>query len=144
MLKTNKALTLLELLAATIILSLTIVGIAGIFLAGQRYIQHNRMRMAGGELGGLFLDPLNLHVRQDTWDQTTNALRIGTGSAIITYCDSVVGHTQNPACPTLAERTLQNIVYSATFKVYPQWSQPLTYSKTRTAEVEISWNEPST
>lgn len=47
-------------------------GLVNVFVAGKRYIKHSRMRMAGGELGKKFLDPLQSYVRQDTW--STNPL----------------------------------------------------------------------
>jgi Tfp pilus assembly protein PilV len=63
-----KALTLVEIIVSVVILALVITGLANVFVAGKRYIQHSRMRMAGGELGKEFLDPLQQYVRQDTWD----------------------------------------------------------------------------
>lgn len=72
----NKALTLFEILVSVIILALVITGLANVFVAGKRYIKHSRSRMAGGELGKKFLDPLQSYVREDTWN--TNLL--GTDS----------------------------------------------------------------
>lgn len=67
----NKALTLLEILVAVIILALVVTGLAGVFVAGKRYIQRSRSRMTGGELGKYFLDPLQNDVNQSTWDTTS-------------------------------------------------------------------------
>ncbi|MBM3243721.1 MAG: hypothetical protein FJZ12_02670 [Candidatus Omnitrophica bacterium] len=63
----KKALTLLEILVSVIILALVVTGLAAVFVSGKRYIQHSRLRMTGGEIGKLFLDPLQNFVRQDTW-----------------------------------------------------------------------------
>ncbi|OQB10988.1 MAG: hypothetical protein BWY16_00708 [Candidatus Omnitrophica bacterium ADurb.Bin205] len=68
----KKALTLLEIIVSLIILALLLTGLANIFLAGRRYTQRSRVRMAGGEIGKLFLDPLQNHVNQATW--ATNPL----------------------------------------------------------------------
>lgn len=68
----KKALTLLEILVSLIILALLLTGLANIFLAGKRYTQRSRVRMAGGEIGKYFLDPLQNHVNQATW--TSNPL----------------------------------------------------------------------
>ncbi len=54
-----------------------VTGLANVFVASKRYIRHSRSRMAGGELGKKFLDPLQSYVREDTW--STNIL--GTDSA---------------------------------------------------------------
>jgi hypothetical protein len=71
----RKSLSLLEILIAGIILTLVLVGLLNTFLAGKRWVLHNRLRMTGGELGKYFLDPLQNQVRWDTW----NASCLGTG-----------------------------------------------------------------
>ena len=63
-----KGFTLVEILVATILLALTVGGIANVFVASKRYIMHARLRMSGGEMGKYFLDPLQMNVRQDQWD----------------------------------------------------------------------------
>ena len=72
----KKALTLVEIIVSVVILALVITGLANVFVAGKRYIQHSRMRMAGGELGKEFLDPLQAYVRQDTWDGGANFINV--------------------------------------------------------------------
>lgn len=59
--------TLLEIIIATIILSLTILGLLGVFIAGNNWVLHLRERATSAELGKLFVDPLQMDVRQDTW-----------------------------------------------------------------------------
>lgn len=68
--------TLIEIVVAAVILALVITGLANIFVAGKRWVLHSNMRMAGGELGRYFLDPLQMQVRQDTW----GASCLGTGN----------------------------------------------------------------
>ncbi|MBU4346465.1 MAG: hypothetical protein KKH29_03970 [Candidatus Omnitrophica bacterium] len=75
----KKALTLLEIIISTVIMSLVITGMANIFLAGKRHILHTRSRMTAGELGRRFLDPLQMDVRQDEWFTNGNCLT-GDGS----------------------------------------------------------------
>ncbi|MFZ2603678.1 MAG: prepilin-type N-terminal cleavage/methylation domain-containing protein, partial [Candidatus Omnitrophota bacterium] len=53
----KKGFTLLEIVISSIILAITSVGLAGICISGKKYIAHARARMAGGELGELFLNP---------------------------------------------------------------------------------------
>ncbi len=68
----KKGLTILEILVASIILAIVTAGLANIFFVGKKYILRSRSRMAAGELGKVFLDPLQMDVRQDLW--TSNCL----------------------------------------------------------------------
>lgn len=135
-------LTLLEIIISIVILSLIVSGLTALFVSGKRYILHARSRMSGGELGKLFLDPLQMAVRQDTWGQAANPLSI-TGIGSFRYCDSDPGHaTQqqpSPFCPSQAERTLDNIEYSAQYEINPHPQNP----NLRKAILKISWLEPS-
>ena len=75
----KKGITLMEVLVASIIFALVMIGVANLFVGGKRYILHARSRMTGGELGRYFLDPLQVQVRQDEWG--TNNLSKGFDSA---------------------------------------------------------------
>jgi Tfp pilus assembly protein PilV len=44
----KKALTLFEIIVSVVILALAVTGLANVFVAGKRYIQHSRSRMTGG------------------------------------------------------------------------------------------------
>lgn len=143
--KNNKrGFTLLEIVISSIILAITSVGLAGICISGKKYIAHARARMAGGELGELFLNPLQSYVSQgersilafDGWDDVNNALRVTGGT--LRYCDSVVTHTQQPFCPPQADRTLAGIEYSATYQIT---AHPST-DKIRKVVTTINWIEP--
>ncbi len=68
----RKGLSLLEILVASLILTLALAGLLNIFVAGKRWVLHNRLRMTGGELGKYFLDPLQQQVKQSEWDSTSN------------------------------------------------------------------------
>jgi len=136
----KQGLTLLEILVAVIILALVTTGLANIFVTGKRYILHSRAMMTGGELGKLFLNPLQMQVRQvptndttqDGWDQANNGLTVGT-----TYFNSVTGDTQNPICPSAANRTANDIEYAARFNVivHPQ------SANIRKVIANITWDE---
>jgi Tfp pilus assembly protein PilW len=129
----KKGLSLLEILIAGVILTLVLAGLLNTFLAGKRWVLHNRLRMTGGELGKLFLDPLQGYVRQDTWNQAGNSL-----NTVITYCDNDALHTQNPACPPSADRTIGGMEYSAQYNVTPHPTNP----NIRKVVATIQWNEP--
>lgn len=67
----------MEIIVSMIIISLTIVGLANLVVAGRRHIGHARSRMVSSELGRSFIDPLANDVRQDAWGG--NCLSAGTG-----------------------------------------------------------------
>lgn len=118
----KRSTTLFEVIVATVIFSLVMAGMVSVFVAGKRHVMHSRDRMTSSEMGKLFLDPLQLDVRQYDWDNAvTNGLRWDPacpGRICTTYCDSVVGHTQNPACPSVAsQRKVNNIDYTAQYEV---------------------------
>jgi len=71
----KKGLTLVEIIVSTVIMALIMAGMSNIFIAGRRHLLHSRCRMTSAELGHYFLDPLQLQVRQDTWD--TSCLKTG-------------------------------------------------------------------
>jgi len=127
----NRSTTLFEVIVATVIFSLVMAGMVGVFVAGKRHIFHSRERMTGSEMGKLFLDPLQLSVRQDTWNDTGNALTEGT-----TYCDSS-GTGQNPACPSAgSQRKVNNIDYTAQYDV-----DAVSGTNLRRVKVHVNWTE---
>lgn len=75
----KRALTLVEIIVSTVILALTMAGIASLFIGGKKYVLHSRSRMAGGELGRLFLDPLQNDVSQQDWEDPNNCVNKGVG-----------------------------------------------------------------
>lgn len=121
----------MEILVASVLFSLVIVGMLSAFVSGHKQVVHARERMVGSQLGKLFIDPLQSHVRQDTWGVAGNALNLGT-----TYCDSVGGHTQNPICPSATQREINNRDFTATYVI--------TTADTNMRKVitTITWNEP--
>jgi Tfp pilus assembly protein PilV len=115
--KNTRGLTLMEIIVATVILALAVGGLVNLFITGKRYAIHNRSRMSGGELGRVFLEPLQMYVRQDTWDKTGNALKVEANNY---YCDSVAhgNRTLLPGCPTAAnQRTLDGTPYVAEYNI---------------------------
>jgi len=98
----NKGVGIMEIIVSTVLLALILAGIVNIFISGRRHIAYSLSRMAGGELGKHFLDPLQMHVRQDTWDDTaTNSLVVNT-----------VGWN-DPANPQI----INNVSYSGNYRV---------------------------
>ncbi|MDD4940003.1 MAG: hypothetical protein PHE18_03840 [Candidatus Omnitrophica bacterium] len=73
----NQALTLTEILVASLIMSLVTLGLSGVFLAGRKHLLGTRTRVQSVELGRFFLAPLQMDVRQDLWG--SNCLSAGSG-----------------------------------------------------------------
>ena len=112
----KKGLSLLEILIATLILTLVITGLVGVFVSGKRLTLHSRARMSAGELGKFFLDPLENRVRQDQWGN--NCL------------------SNNAICTDQPE-TLNGIPYTAHYNT----SDVLGPGGPRRVTVNITWNE---
>jgi hypothetical protein len=130
----KRSTTLFEVIISTLIFALVMAGMASVFVAGKRHVLHSRERMTSAEMGKLFLDPLQLYVRQNDWDSASNGLRL-VGGNYTTYCDSVAGHTQNPACPS--ERKVNNIVYTAEYNL----SYPTGTTNLRRVTAKVGWTE---
>lgn len=108
---------LIEILVSVILIVLTITGLAHLFLAGKRLLFLSHTRMAGGELGKVFLDPLQMDVRQDQWGNN---------------CLS----SNSTGCPS--SQTIGNITYNA---VYNITNVTETSNRLRRVTVNITWNE---
>jgi hypothetical protein len=96
--------------------------------------------MSGGELGRVFLEPLQMHVRQDTWGNATNALTAGNY-----YCDdSATGHTGRtllPGCPTSeSQRTLDGTPYIAEYNISDMQAEANT-PELRRVVLSVRWQE---
>jgi Tfp pilus assembly protein PilW len=111
----KKGLTLIEILVSSILIALVLAGLVSLFVANKRMIQHSRFRMAGGEVGKVFLSPLQAQVRQDQW--STNNL----------------GNRTN----WTATHAIDNVAYSATYNITNHTNTGLI----RKVRVSISWNE---
>jgi len=106
-------LTLIEIIVSIVIFTLVLTGLTGLFISGKNIILHSFYRLGGGELGRLFLDPLQMHVRQDTWDNAvTNDLSLG-----MRYCGGASA-PQAQSCASVPQRTLRGREYSGTYEVY--------------------------
>jgi prepilin-type N-terminal cleavage/methylation domain-containing protein len=72
----QKALTLMEIIVATVILAIVVAVLTGTFVLGKRYISHSRSRMSAAELAKFVLDPLAMEIREDTWNTAANNLSV--------------------------------------------------------------------
>ncbi len=126
--------SLVEVVISALILSVVTTGLAYLLFAGKRQTLHSRARIQSSQLGKLFLSPLQLGVRSDTWSSSSNPLYAGTY-----YCDGVSGHTQHPSCPSTADRTIEGIVYAATYTI----TRDSPISNVNKVKVDITWTEPT-
>jgi len=118
-------LSLIEVIVSTILIALTLLGLSNLFLASKTHIQYSRTRMTGGELGRVFVDPLQMQVRQDNWNNATMNALSATGSGSFRYCDSNASTTEQPTgCPAQNERTLGGVEYSARYEITNHTSSP--------------------
>lgn len=137
-LKTLQGLTLMEIIVATVIFAVAVSGLVNLFVAGKKYILHSRSRMSGGELGKVFLDPLQMSVAQNTWDTVTNSLKAGSY-----YCDDTsAGHTGAllPNCAPANQRILDGTPYNADYTVQDM-SGESNNPELRRVVLTVNWSE---
>ena len=116
----KRSTTLFEIIVATVIFSLVMAGMVSVFVAGKRHVLHARDRMTSGEMVKLFIEPLQLAVRQDTWDTAANALSVGNHSG---------GAAQN----------INNVPYTAQYNVTDLGAG----TNVRKVMATITWTESS-
>jgi type II secretory pathway pseudopilin PulG len=129
----NRAVTLLEIVIAMIILATILAGFANVSISGKRFVLHARNRGVGGNIGRMFLDPLALAVRQDTWLDPGSPLAIGTR-----YCDSSA-NPQQPGCPSSQDRLVNAIQFGAQYDISSIVS-PVGVDL-RKAVITLTWND---
>ena len=117
----KKAVTLVELMVATVLTALILAGMAYVFVSARRYILFNRASTQAMEYGKGILDSFSSSVRQDTWTTTTNPLCTSAGCAV----------ANKPGGST----TLNNISFAATYNVSNQ-------GELRKVKMKINWTEP--
>lgn len=116
--------TLVEIIVATIILSLVIAGMLGVFVAGNNWAIHFRERTASAELGKYFIDPFQNSVLATTWSVAgNNALNDGSSSWTLTLNNR----------PYKANCIINDVAGTA----------DLTGNSLRRVNMNITWTEPS-
>lgn len=114
----KKAVTLLEVLIAVLILAITMANLANLFVSGKRYILHARSRMNAAEISRFFLGSLQMDVRQDLWGSN---------------CVSTDGENTN--CDTTPQN-INDIDYTPTYT-----KSPVAGTGLRRVVTSISWME---
>jgi len=116
-----------------LIFALIMGGLANLFVVTKRHILHAHARIAAGELGRYFLDPLQTHVRQDTWGTSNNYLTIGEYRSPNNPCSDYATYTP---VSWLEEPQLNNITYYSAQKVEDK-------DGLRKVKLIICWQEPA-
>lgn len=124
----RKGFNLIEVIVATVILSVTTAGLLNLFVSSKRWLMHNQASIAGGEIGKYFLDPLQLAVRADNstltardgWNSTYNKFYIPPGDAEQRY--------------DMVSQTINGIIFHSNYTVYP-----VTATEIRKVKVELGW-----
>jgi hypothetical protein len=104
-----------EILVASVILTVLILGTATVFLSSKRYTRHARLSAVSSELSKTLMDSLHMDVRLDLWG--TNCLSAGL------------------LCP--GAQIVDNIAYTPTYVITNVAGTTL-----RRARLRINWNEP--
>lgn len=123
----NKAgFTLIEIIVASVVFALVIAGLLSVFVAGNKHIIHARERMTSTEVGKLFLDPMQMDVRMDTWNLPGNDLNLS-------------------AVPvSLTTQRVNNRDFTGTYTVADATTDSaLVNTDLRRVTTTITWNEPS-
>ena len=111
--------TLMEVIVASMLIAITLTGLAHLFVIGKRYILHSRSRMASGELSKVFLDPLQMNVRQDQWG------------------NNCLSSSPTAGCP--GPQTIDNIPYTPTYTINDVGGG----TNLRRVRLTIGWTEPA-
>ena len=126
--------SLVEIIISMLILSLIMGGLANLFISTKRLTLHARSRMVGGELSRYFLNHLQLQVRQDTWNDSTNFLTQGEYKSSDDIPCS--GYSTYSNVTWLDEPNLDGITY------YPA-QRVSVIDGLRKVRLTICWEEPS-
>jgi prepilin-type N-terminal cleavage/methylation domain-containing protein len=121
MLRARKGFTLLEIMVATIILSLIMTGLASIYFGAKRWVLHARMRMQAVEVSKSYLDPLQRNVRQDQWNPASNCLSTNGAAG----CDASLDN-------------MEGVPYTPAYAI----GAPPFGGNTRKVRFTVTWNEP--
>lgn len=119
----KRAVTLVELLVSVVILALIIAGLANIFVTSRRYVAWNRSRLQATEFNKQILENFTVQVRQDTWNDASNPLYVGTGK-------------------TNGTVTLNNILYNSSYNVSDMNNATFQNAEMRKVRMVINWTEP--
>ena len=123
--------TLMEIIVSVFILSLVMAGFADVFFFGKRNIVMSRSKIQAGELGKLFLAPLQMDV---TMSERSLGAHNGWGQAN----NCLTSNGTIPPCP--AAQTIDGISYTPSYQIGNVTDPSL---QLRKVTVTITWPKPS-
>lgn len=111
-----RGISLVEILVATVIFGVSMVGLMSVFVSGKRNLLHARERAVSVQLAKFFIDPLQMDVKQENWGQAGNIFTAGG---------------------TAGPEIINNTSFSATYAVTDVVSSDL-----KRVITTITWTEP--
>jgi len=119
--------SLVEVMVAAVVFFLVMVGLMSVFIAGSKHIMHARERGTSAQLGKFFIDPLQMDVRQDTW----NSNSLDVSATPISFTDQTVNDRLFSGTYTVADGNSSGVNYDAA----------LVNTGLRRLTATITWNE---
>ena len=141
-------LSLVEILVSMLVFSLVMSGLVNLFVSTRRITAHHRYRMTAAELGRYYLERLQMHVRQDWWDNPpndppfNNLLTVGDFRAfnlpVAEFPQYDVGFTPVTQAEEdgFEEPSIQGITYYPVYQIFDQ-------AGVRKVRLAICWIEPT-
>jgi|GEM_PF-1718720 prepilin-type N-terminal cleavage/methylation domain-containing protein len=80
----KRGLTLIEIVVALVILSISMLGITNLLVSSKRYVRHSRCRTQAVNLARFYLEELGMYVRADQWQAGDYSNPLSSGHHIIT------------------------------------------------------------
>ncbi len=117
----KKGFSLFEILISLVVLSIAITGITVLYTSSKKFVLHGRSTFIGTELGKVFLDPLQMDVRQDTWG---------------TNCVSTIGVNTN--CSSSVPQVINGISYTPAYT-----KTQVGVTSLRRVTLNLNWTEPN-
>lgn len=132
-LKKKEGLSLVEIIVATIILSLIATGLANVFVSVKRFNLNSQLRMVSGELEKFQFSRFSDAVRQDQWDSGAKDYQAGNmlrRTSAVTEAPIILSSSPYP------ERQ-----YTPTYTVEVPPSFPAGNTQMRKVKVTLTWTE---
>ncbi len=107
----KKGFTLVEILVASVLFFLVILGLASVFVSAKRLTLHARERMVSAEIGRFFVDSLQSEVKQDGWNNSIFVL----GKAPETQTINNTVYTATYAISDVAGTDLHRVITTISF-----------------------------
>ncbi|MBU4252770.1 MAG: type II secretion system GspH family protein [Candidatus Omnitrophica bacterium] len=103
--------SLVEILVASSVFSLVILGLVSVFIAAKGHVIHARERMVSAVIGKFFIDPLQMDVRQENWDTSIFVLGKSPDTQIINNTEFTATYVIADVVDTDLHRVITTITW---------------------------------